>query len=137
MRVVMKEIEVSTTQRLELIDITRDIEKIVENSGISKGLVHVFVPHATAAIIANENEAGLLEDYINLIKEIFKPGGPWKHNRIDDNAHAHLAAGLIGASRSFPIVNGRLVRGTWQNIFLLELDGPRSRRKVVVTIIGE
>lgn len=137
MKVSVREIEVSTSQRFELVDITRYVEKAVADSGVSNGIAQVFVPHATAAIIANENEPGLIEDYISLFKEIFKPDGPWRHNRIDDNAHAHLASGLIGASRSFPVVNGRLVRGTWQNIFLVELDGPRSRRKVVITVMGE
>ena len=136
-RVYRREFTYSTSRRIELLDITADVERTVAESGVKKGIVHVFVPHATTAIIGNEHEHGLINDYIRLITELFRPGGDWMHNRIDDNAHAHLAAGLIGADRSFPVENGRLVRGTWQNIFLVELDGPRSRRKVIVTVMGE
>ncbi|MCE4614188.1 MAG: secondary thiamine-phosphate synthase enzyme YjbQ [Desulfurococcales archaeon] len=132
-----KEITYRTSKLIEFVDMTRDIERIVEESRIKDGLAHVFVPHATAAIIANEYEQGLLGDYVRLIRELFRPGGDWMHNRIDNNAHAHLAAGIIGADRSFPVENGKLVRGTWQNIFLVELDGPRSMRRVIVTVAGE
>ncbi len=137
MTVYVEEFTISTSRRFELVDITDKVIEIVRNSGIKNGLVHIFVPHATAAILANEHEDGLIQDYITLIKKLFPPEAPWKHNRIDDNAHAHLAAGIIGPSRSFPLINGRLVRGTWQNVFLVELDGPRSYRRIVVTVIGE
>jgi len=130
------EFYVTTRSQFEAVDVTRHVESIVENSGIVNGLCVVFVPHATAAIIANEAEPGLLVDYIDIIRELFKPGYQWRHNRIDNNAHAHLAAALIGPSRSFPVVGGRCVRGTWQNIILLELDGPR-RRRVIVEVMGE
>ncbi|KSW12220.1 hypothetical protein CF15_05545 [Pyrodictium occultum] len=136
MRVFVDELVVSTRQRFEAVDITSEVERIVSKSGIRNGMCMVFVPHATAAIIANEAEPGLLEDYIDLVKQLFKPDYKWRHNRIDNNAHAHLAAAVIGPSRVFPVAGGRLVRGTWQNILLLELDGPRSRR-VIVEVLGE
>ncbi len=136
--VYTREIVLSTSKQFELIDITYQVEKIVEESGVKNGIVLVFAPHATAAIIANEHESGLISDIIEEIKELTKPGSSkWKHNIIDDNAHAHIGSALIGADRVFPVINGRLVRGTWQNIFLVEMDGPRSRRHVIVTVIGE
>jgi len=135
-RVFVEEFRVSTSSRFEVVDITSMVESIVSRSGVRNGLCLVFVPHATAAIIANEAEPGLMQDYIDLIKELFKPDAPWRHNRIDDNAHAHLASAVIGPSRVFPVIDGRCVRGTWQNIMLVEMDGPRSRR-VVVEVIGE
>jgi len=137
MGVYREEFVVSSSSRFELIDITDKVREIVSKSGIKNGIVHVFVPHATAAIIANEHERGLINDYITLIKKLIPPEAPWEHNRIDNNAHAHLAAGIIGPSRSFPVANGSILRGTWQNIFLVELDGPRSHRRVVVTVIGD
>jgi secondary thiamine-phosphate synthase enzyme len=138
MKVYTDEIVLSTSKQFELIDITYRVEEIVGKSGISNGLALVFAPHATAAIIANEHESGLMDDIITKIKELTEPGSSkWKHNLIDDNAHAHLGSALIGADRVFPVINGRLVRGTWQNIFLVEMDGPRSRRHVIVTVIGE
>lgn len=138
MKVVVKELTLSTQNRFQLIDITSRVEEIVENSGVRNGIALVFAPHATAAIIANEHESGLIEDILNKVKEFTEPGSSkWRHNIIDDNAHAHIGSALFGAERVFPVVNGRLVRGTWQNIFLLEMDGPRSRRRVYVVVMGE
>ena len=138
MKVVVKELTLSTQNRFQLIDITSRVEEIVENSGVRNGIALVFAPHATAAIIANEHESGLIEDILNKVKEFTEPGSSkWRHNIIDDNAHAHIGSALFGAERVFPVVNGRLVRGTWQKILLLEMDGPRSRRRVYVVVMGE
>ncbi|MCE4610496.1 MAG: secondary thiamine-phosphate synthase enzyme YjbQ [Desulfurococcales archaeon] len=136
MRVYREEVRVSTSRRFELVDITRKVEEVVERSKVKEGFVQVFVPHATAAIIANEHEPRLLQDIIEAIKTLAPPDKPWKHNEIDNNAHAHIAASIIGPSRSFPIAGGQVIRGTWQNIMLVELDGPRVRR-VIVTVAGE
>lgn len=138
MKVYTREIILSTNKKFQLIDITYEVEKIVEESGVRNGIVLVFAPHATAAIVANEHESGLMEDILTKIKELTEPGSSkWKHNLIDDNAHAHIGSAIIGADRVFPVINGRLIRGTWQNIFLVEMDGPRSRRHVIVTVMGE
>ena len=96
----------------------------------------VSVPHATAAIIANENERGLLNDILTKVLETFPQSLAYAHNRIDDNADAHLAATFLGHSRTFPVEDHRLVRGTWQNIFVVELDGPRTRREVHLTLVS-
>jgi len=136
-KVHTEEFSVSTTKRKELVDITYKVEDIVRRSGIRQGLCHVFVPHATAAVIANEHEGGLMKDILRAITELVPPDKGWEHNRIDDNADSHILASIIGPSRSFPVKGGRLVRGTWQNIFLLELDGPRTGRRVIVTVMGE
>ena len=97
----------------------------------------VSVPHATAAILANEHETGLMRDMLARIDALFPESGAYEHNAIDDNADAHIAAAFLGHSRSFPVSNAELVRGNWQNIFLVELDGPRSRREVVVQVMGD
>lgn len=109
----------------------------VENVGIRNGICIISVPHATAAVIANEHESGLMQDMLAKIENMFPISRSYLHNAIDDNADAHLAAAFLGHSRTFPIVDGRLVRGTWQNVFVVELDGPRSRREVWLQIIGE
>ncbi|HEU16892.1 MAG TPA: YjbQ family protein [Nitrososphaeria archaeon] len=132
-----REFTYSSSAEVELIDVTEDVERAVRESGVRSGICLISVPHATAAVVANEHEEGLLMDIIGLIRKLFPRDGKYLHNRIDDNAHAHLAATIIGSSRSFPVMDGRLVRGTWQNIFLVELDGPRSVRKVVVTVVGD
>uniref|UniRef100_A0A7C2VLQ4 YjbQ family protein n=1 Tax=Ignisphaera aggregans TaxID=334771 RepID=A0A7C2VLQ4_9CREN len=136
-RVYHEIMRISTTKKFELIDITRKVEEIVSKSGISNGICMIFVPHATAAIISNEHEQGLMEDILTFVKELTQPSRDWRHNIIDDNAHAHIGSAVIAPHRLFPVVNGRLVRGTWQNIFLLEMDGPRGSRTVYVTVIGE
>jgi len=138
MVVYIEEINVSTEKRFQLVDITSRVEEIVEKSGVKNGIALVFAPHATACIIANEHESGLIDDILSKVKEFTEPGSSkWKHNIIDDNAHAHIGSALFGSERVFPVVNGRLVRGTWQNIFLLEMDGPRRNRSVYVVVMGE
>jgi secondary thiamine-phosphate synthase enzyme len=132
-----KILTVSTRDRYQLIDLTRHIEEVVSESDVEKGLCLVHASHATAAIICNENESGLVQDILRKVKEVFPPAAGYLHDRIDDNASSHIASALIGASRTFPIDGGRLVRGTWQNIFLLELDGPRTKRTINIHILGE
>lgn len=137
MNVYFRELSFSTRKRRELIDITNQVEKIVDESSIRNGICLVYAPHATIAIVVNEREAGLMSDIMTKIERDFSSGIGWLHDKIDDNADAHLASAFIGSSRIFPVINGKLIRGTWQNIFVLELDGPRSIRKVIVEIIGE
>lgn len=137
MKVYFKDLTLRTSRRLELVDITGDVEEAVRESGVRNGLCLVFAPHATAAVVANEHEHGLMSDMLRKIGEDYPADGSWEHNRIDDNAAAHLASAFIGSGRLFPVRDGRLVRGTWQNIFLVELDGPRSSRRVVVEVMGE
>jgi secondary thiamine-phosphate synthase enzyme len=127
-------LRVRSKERIQVIDITGDVEAIVRRSGISEGICLVHLPHATAALVANENERGLINDMIRKISEEFVREG-WEHDRIDDNAYAHLASSFIGPSRAFPVSSGRILRGTWQSILLIELDGPRERN-VVVTVVG-
>ncbi|MEM3833568.1 MAG: secondary thiamine-phosphate synthase enzyme YjbQ [Thermoprotei archaeon] len=137
MKILFNEIYVRSHELFELIDITSEIEKIVSKSGVRNGFCIIFVPHATASLIVNEHEPGLLNDIINKLKELYPPNEKYQHNRIDDNAHAHIASSIIGSERIFPIKDGQIIRGTWQNILLVELDGPRSQRKIIVEIVGE
>ena len=135
-KVFSKVLTYSTRKKFEVVCITHDVDKVVAESGILNGFVLVYVPHATAAVIVNEFEPRIAEDYITWLKRFFPPGSGWRHDEIDDNAHAHLASAVIGTSRVFPLIDGRLVRGTWQEILLVELDGPRSARRVVVEVLG-
>ena len=115
---------VSTMTRRQLIDITKDAMRFVDDCDVRDGLLTVSVPHATAAVIANENERGLLRDILARIEALFPQSSDYAHNRIDDNADSHLAATFLGHARSFIIKDHQLVRGIWQNIFVVELDGP-------------
>ena len=136
MKVFQKEFSISSSKRIELIDVTSKVERIVKSSGIEDGLCTIFVPHATAAVLLNENENGLVSDMETHIKKIFPASNEYAHNRIDNNAGSHIASAFIGQSRTLPVKGDMVVRGTWQNIFVVELDGPRRSRRVVVTIIG-
>ncbi|WP_460125104.1 secondary thiamine-phosphate synthase enzyme YjbQ [Stetteria hydrogenophila] len=120
-------VEVRTSRRVEVIDITRPVEEFASRVGGS-GILVVKVPHTTAAVTVNEAEPGLMEDIAEALLKLAPIDYPWRHNRIDNNAHAHIAASIMGDSRVVPVVNGRLVLGTWQRILLVELDGPRRRR---------
>lgn len=136
MRVYSEELSIKTEKRFQVVSITNRVEEVVRRSGISEGFCLIFVPHATAALIINEYEPRIVSDYIKWITEVFRPGGGWEHDKIDDNAHAHIASSMIGCSRFLPVTRGSLVRGTWQEVMLVELDGPRVR-KVLIQVVGE
>ena len=137
MTVRTKRLITKSAARRQLIDLTREVTQFVTEAGVSEGICTVSVPHATAAVLANEHESGLMNDILAKVEELFPTSGAYGHNAIDNNADAHLAAAFLGHVRSFPIYEGKLVRGTWQNIFLVELDGPRARREVFLQAIGE
>ena len=130
---MIREINVSSRERYQLIDITDEVEKIVKENGVKDGLVLVFTPHSTAGILLTENEKGLKEDWLIFLKKLVSGFG-FQHNKIDDNADSHILSGLVGQERVLHVKGGQMIRGTWQQIFLLELDGPRSR-KVIVKIV--
>jgi len=137
MKVYQDEFEMSTSKRIQVIDITDKVNKVVDKSGLNNGIVQILVPHATAGIILEEVESGLIKDIENKVENMFPKGEGYEHDRIDDNANSHLASGFIGQSRILPIKDGRIVRGTWQRPMLLEFDGPRSHRRVFITVVGE
>lgn len=127
---MIKEIYFSTKKRYELIDITQEIERIVQESKIKDGFLFLFVCHSTASLLLTENEEGLKKDWLSFFKKLIS-GFDFYHNRIDNNADSHLLSGLFSQQKTFLISNGKIVRGTWQQIFLVEFDGPRQRKVIV------
>ncbi len=121
-----KEISFSTSRKIQVINLDPELDSL-NLSG--DGLLLAFAPHATAALILNEAESGLMNDFETWILNNFR--GRWKHDLIDDNASAHLASGMLSQFVLLPVRDGRIVRGTWQNLLFIELDGPRSRRTVI------
>jgi len=122
------ELTIKTSKREELINITNLIEDKVNTDA---GVVHVFVPHASAGITINEGaDPNLPKDISNFLKKNV-PQGKYMHDKIDNNADAHIKASLIGNSVFVPIKNKKLQLGTWQDIFLCEFDGPRTRKVVL------
>lgn len=135
-KVVTRELTIRSRERREVINISRQVESVVNESGVRNGIVLVFLPHATAGLFANEDEPRIRRDYEELFERLVPVNGDYRHNEIDNNADAHLLTALFKQFYVLPIVNGELVRGTWQEVFLADFDGPRVRR-VVVVIIGE
>ncbi|MEM3365929.1 MAG: secondary thiamine-phosphate synthase enzyme YjbQ [Candidatus Bathyarchaeia archaeon] len=136
MKAIFRELHINTGKRKELIDITDEVCRAVKESGIEEGICLVYSMHSTSAIIINELEGGLMDDILTKIEEDFPRGRSWLHNRIDDNADSHLAGAFLGPSRVIPVKGGSPCLGTWQSIFFLELDGPRSGRRVIIEVLG-
>lgn len=125
-----------SNKRVEIIDMTQDINNILTESKIKDGLVNIFAKHSTAGIVINENESGLVKDFQNTLESLIPTGQNYLHDRIDNNADSHIRSFFIGSSETIPVENGSLSLGTWQSVFFVELDGPRNRR-FVVTVMGK
>jgi secondary thiamine-phosphate synthase enzyme len=129
-------IVLSTHAREQLVDITADVQRVVQSSGVAEGLVSVYAQGATAAVMIQENwDQSVQTDVVDLLRRII-PRGVWLHDAQDGNGDAHLKAGLVGPSETVPIIEGRLGLSRWQNIFLCEFDGPRKQRTLVCTVIS-
>jgi secondary thiamine-phosphate synthase enzyme len=125
----MKEFRVSSQKQVQAIDVTDEVEAIIKKEKWRDGVLFVFVPHCTAALIVNEFEPHIAADYEKYFAELRKQR--WEHDSIDDNAAAHLGSAIAGSEKFFFVKNGELVLGTWQRVILVELDGPRDRRVLV------
>ena len=124
-------LRIKTSKSQEVVDITGQVAKVLARSRRDEGICTVFVRHATAAIIINENaDPGFRLDVVSALDRLF-PQGIWEHAKVDDNGAAHLKAMILGPSETVPIREGRLLLGTWQGIALVECDGPREREIVV------
>ena len=129
-------IDLKTDKRVEIIDITPEIQSIIREKQLENGIVNIYSRHSTSGIVINENERGLINDYQIALENLVPVNGDYQHNCIDNNADSHVRSFLIGNSVTIPLYDGRLDLGTWQSIFFVELDGPRSR-KVTVTVVGD
>ncbi|MFA9471767.1 MAG: secondary thiamine-phosphate synthase enzyme YjbQ, partial [Deltaproteobacteria bacterium] len=130
-------ITLATNRERQLVDVTREAQQLVRASGVQKGVCSLYAHGATAALMIQENDdPNIGEDVVDCLDKLV-PKGVWRHDRIDGNGASHIQAGLVGPSESIPIRAGKLDLSTWQNLFFCEFDGPRSRRTVAVTIIGD
>lgn len=127
----MDTLNILTKAKYELIDITSKIRDVVSKTQIQSGLAVVFIPHTTAGIICNEDEANLKSDVLKVLAALEqnpKFFGGFEHDRGEmGNAHAHIISSICGNSRTFVVENSELKLGTWQSVMLLEMDGPRER----------
>jgi len=135
-----------TEESPAFIKITERIETVVENSGIQEGQVFVFSKHTTAGIVIQEDEPLLLEDFERFFEDIAGEDDEYRHNNFElrtvnmqeeecKNGHSHCRHLTVGPSETLPVVDGEMVTGTWQDVFLLELDGPRDR-EVLAQVSG-
>ncbi len=130
-------IDIPTTSHNGLYDITESVKEVLRRNPVISGIASVYVQGATAGIMIQENwDNSVQNDVISLFNKLI-PSGVWEHDAQDNNGDAHLKAGIVGPSETIPVINGKLGLSTWQNIFLCEFDGPRSSRKIAVTILGE
>jgi secondary thiamine-phosphate synthase enzyme len=134
-------IPIRTTTARQFVDITEDVEERVRASGFRTGLAVVSTLHTTAALVINEHEPELLKDLDSFLARLAPESGGYAHNRVphgvgeQPNGHAHCQALLLNSSLSLPIIDGRLVLGRYQRLFLVELDFSRPR-SIAVTLLG-
>lgn len=119
-----------------MVDITPSVQKEISKTGVKDGFCVVYVPHTTAGITINEGaDPAVCYDIIKKLNELAPAGAGYRHT--EGNADSHIKASLMGSSVTVMVENGRLVLGTWQNIFFCEFDGPRSRKVYVKTSLSD
>ena len=136
----------------EFFDITDEVEEFIESSGVLNGIVVVFSKHTTAAIVIQEDEPLLLDDFRNLLDSIASSDAKYSHNDFDvrtvhmhdnecPNGHSHCQHLTLGSSESVPVIDGKMALGEWQRVFMVELDGEKAQqigyREVVVQVLGQ
>lgn len=138
MRSFRKELYFNLPTRRGLVNITRDVQKAVEESGIREGMALVNAMNITASVFINDDESGLHQDYEDWLEGLApeKPYSRYRHNGYEDNGDAHLKRTIMGRETVVAITEGVLDFGTWEQIFYFEFDGKREKR-VLIKIIGE
>lgn len=139
MTVVTKTIQVNSAGEGDLINITEQTARIVEQSKIIDGIVTVFVSGSTAAVTTIEYEPGLKHDFPEMLSRLAPRDIVYEHDNRwhDGNGHSHVRASLVGPSLTIPFSNGSLLLGTWQQIVLVEMDTRPRRRNIIAQILGE
>ena len=144
---LLRRLVLTTHEPIQFVDITNQVVDLVRAAGLANGVVTVFSRHTTAAISIQEDEPLLLEDLRHFLGRVAPAQAHYRHNdfRIrtqhmhedeSPNGHAHCLQLVLGASESVPVADGELLLGTWQRLFLVELDGPRPARELIVQLLG-
>jgi secondary thiamine-phosphate synthase enzyme len=139
MKVVTSYADVRTAAENDVVDLTAAVQRAVTDSGLTSGIVTVFVPGSTAAVTTIEYEPGLIEDFPAMLERCSPGNIAYEHEKRwhDGNGRSHVKAALVGPSITVPFVGGTLTLGTWQQIALVELDTRARDRRVVVQALGE
>jgi secondary thiamine-phosphate synthase enzyme len=132
-------ISIKTKGEVDIIDLTDKVEEAIENSGLKKGIVTIFMPGSTGALTTIEYEPGLLEDLPAAFERLAPRNISYEHEKRwhDGNGHSHVRASLLGPSLTVPFNDAKLILGTWQQIVFIEFDVRSRARNLVVQIIGE
>jgi len=126
LRMNLKTVTIKTDHPQQMIDITQTVRMVVRESGVTRGICRIFVPHTTAAVTINENtDPNVKQDLLNILETTIPSKGKYLHS--EGNAHAHAKTSLVGSSLFVFVESGQLVLGTWQSVYLCEFDGPRTR----------
>lgn len=120
-------LKVPTIHAKQVVDLTQQIEALLEEVDIAEGVCTVFVPHTTAAVTTGEIGEGTEQDFLDIIERII-PRIQFRHAHDPSHAWSHMASSLLGPSLTIPVSDGKLLLGTWQSVMLVELDGPRERQ---------
>ena len=139
MTVVTKDITLQSKGNCDIIDITSQVAKNVEESGVNSGIVTLFIVGSTAGITTIEYEPNLLSDFKHMWDRVIPQSIPYEHNKTwgDGNGHSHVRASTLGASLIIPFANKQLILGTWQQIVFVDFDNRPRSRKLAIQILGE
>jgi len=131
-------LELSTPGDDDVKDLTREVQRCVEESGCTSGTVTVFCPGSTGGVTTIEYEPGLVSDIKEAVERVFPRALRYRHNELnhDDNGHSHVRAAMVGPSLTVPVVDGRMTLGTWQQVVFLDFDSGPRRRRLVVQVLG-
>ncbi len=133
------EINIKTNGEVDIIDITSQIQEIIKKSKIKNGIACIFVPGSTGSITTIEYEPGLKKDFPRALQKIAPKGEHYDHHETwhDNNGHSHVRASLMGPSLAIPLIDGKLIHGTWQQVVFVELDTSPRNRNLIVQIVGD
>ena len=132
-------LELETRGEGQVVDLTDDVVRCIDESGISDGTVSLFVPGSTAGLTTIEFEPGAVADLAEVFESLAPSDRDWRHHERwgDHNGHSHVRAALLGPSLSVPFVDGELALGTWQQVVLVDFDDRPRDRRIIVQIVGE
>jgi len=132
---MLKRLEVKTTARTQLVEITSFVKSFLKNDEVSSGVIFIYAPHTTCGLTINENaDPAVKDDILSSLEKLIPHDNSYKHT--EGNSDAHIKASVLGSSITVFVESGSLVLGTWQGIFLAEFDGPR-KRQVLIKILPD
>lgn len=134
MKVFNQSIEFSTKGEIDFIDLTERVQEIVSKSKVKNGIAHIFAPHATGVIVLTEHDWNLLKDIEKILEKLIPKQTSYRH---PSNAHSHLRSMFLTPDKTLPVIDGKLVLGTWQSLLFIETDVHPRRRTVVIQVLGE